>query len=110
MQQLTPHDIARALVCETNIVRWIGPMPQTQQQAVGLCHTIARLLGARQGDSDWGADRLQVRLSAEDFEAVLNVEWLCEAIWLEPVGASTAHISKADMLQNLQLKLRQALK
>jgi hypothetical protein len=36
------------------------------------------------------------------------VEWLCEAVWLEPVGASGAHISKADMLQNVQQKLQQA--
>ena len=83
--------------------------PATQQQAVGLCHNIARLLNARQGENDWGADRLQVRLVADDFELLFNVEWLCEAVWLEPVGASTAHISKADMLQNVQLKLQQAL-
>ena len=109
MQQLTPPAIANALVCEPCIIRWAGPMPATQQQAVGLCHNIARLLNARQGENDWGADRLQVRLVADDFELLFNVEWLCEAVWLEPVGASNAHISKADMLQNVQLKLQQAL-
>lgn len=83
-------------------------MPVTQQQAVGLCHNIAKLLEARQGEPDWGADRLQVRLIANNFEVVLNVEWLCEAVWLEPVGASSAHISKTDMLKNVQHKLQQA--
>lgn len=109
MQQLTPQAIASALVCEGGIVRWSGSMPSTQQQAVSLCHHIARLLQARQGENDWGADRLQVRLIADEFEMLFNVEWLCEAVWLEPVGASTAHISKADMLKNVQLKLQQVL-
>ena len=109
MQQFTPAAIANALVSEPGIIRWVGPMPATQQQAVGLCHNSARLLNARKVENGWGADRLQGRLKADNFELRFNLEWLCEAVWLEPVGASTAHISKADMLQNVQLKLQQAL-
>lgn len=109
MQQLTLAGIATALSCEPSVIRWTGPMPATQKQAVGLCHNIARLLNARQGESDWGADRLQVRLSAEDFEMVLNVEWLCEAVWLEPVGASSAQLSKQQMIHNVRSRLLKAL-
>ncbi|GGF59536.1 DUF3630 family protein [Alteromonas lipolytica] len=109
MQQLTLTTIARNWVCEPNVIRWTGTMPATQQQAVGLCHNIAKVLNARQGESDWGADRLQVRLSADDFEVVLNVEWLCEAVWLEPVGASSALLSKSQMIQNVHQRLLQVL-
>lgn len=109
MQQLTLKEIATALSCEPLVVRWTGQMPATQQQAIGLCHKIAKLLKACRGESDWGADRLQVRLSAEDFEMVLNVEWLCEAAWLEPVGASSAQLSKQQMIHNVRSRLLKAL-
>ena len=107
MQQLSKAEIAKALVCEPSIILWTGPMPATQQQAVGLCHNIARLLNARQGEADWGADRLQVRLTADDFELVFNAEWLCEAVWLEPVGASSAQLNKSQMIQNVKRLLEQ---
>ena len=107
MQQLTPADIAGFLSFSGTVIHWTGPMPATQQQAVGLCHNISRQLNARQGELDWGADRLQTRLSADDFELVMNVEWLCEAVWLEPVGASSAQLSQADMLRNVQKTLQQ---
>ena len=107
MQQLNKNELANALVCEPSVIRWIGPMPATQQQAVGLCHNVARLLKARQGEADWGADRLQVRLTANNFELVFNVEWLCEAVWLEPVGASSAQLSKSQMIQNVKQVLEQ---
>lgn len=106
MQQLTQANFARQWVSEEEVIRWIGPMPETQQQAISLCHQTARLLQARQGEPDWGADRLQVRFSADNFELVFNVEWLCEAVWLEPVGASSEQLTKVQMLEHTEGLLR----
>ncbi|MDC8829595.1 DUF3630 family protein [Alteromonas gilva] len=98
MQQLTQQQVASYLQVEDTHVSWQGPMPETQQAAVRLCHAIARLLQAQTSDTDWGADRMQVKLHNANVELLLNVEWLCEAVWLQPVGISQNNLTQPQML------------
>lgn len=64
------------------------PLPQTplktQQWVAQFCAHFA----LNEGEPDWGADRYQVVLSNETVSCLLCIEWLCEAIWLEPLGAN----------------------
>ncbi len=55
-------------------------------------------------DADWGADRFQALVTTQssntDFQCILCIEWLCEAIWLEPVGTQQSPNAIYQYLQN----------
>lgn len=108
MQQLTQQQIANFLHVEDTLISWHGPMPDSQQAAVSLCHRIARLLKAKASETDWGADRMQVKLHNEQFELLLNVEWLCEAVWLQPIGFSQSQLTQPEMLHAIKQRLLNA--
>ncbi|NVK54377.1 MAG: DUF3630 family protein [Alteromonadaceae bacterium] len=105
MQQLTPQQIASFLQVEDTLVSWHGAMPATQQAAVSLCHRIAQVLQTQTSEPDWGADRMQVKLHNAQFELLLNVEWLCEAVWLQPIGFSQSNLTPPQMLAAIEQRL-----
>lgn len=88
MQQLTvPSVIGNAVVTE-NAIEFKLPLPssplKTQQWVDEFCQQFV----FTQAEADWGADRFQVTLSTPELHCMLCIEWLCEAIWLEPIGTN----------------------
>ena len=75
--QLTEHGVTLAL-----------PLPQTPLKTQQWVAQFGARFALNLGEPDWGADRYQIALSNEVVSCLLCIEWLCEAIWLEPLGAS----------------------
>ncbi|MFZ8201176.1 hypothetical protein [Alteromonas portus] len=90
MQNFTKEDIQQhAVVNEQSLeIRLTLPTTplKTQQWAARFC----AMFNFKLSETDWGADRFQALLTANkgdaDMQCMLCIEWLCEAIWLEPVG------------------------
>lgn len=102
MQQLTAQYIRAHLVKQGEQFVWHGEFPRTQPHAVSLQHHMAKCLNATAGELDWGADRLQVRLSTTKFDVLFNIEWLCEAVWLEPIGVHAELETKQGIVEAIE--------
>lgn len=87
MQQLTIENIKAASFIEKNLMRINLPLPPTPLKTEQWVATFCTLFNLRATNAEWGADRYQVTLSNSDFSAILFIEWLCDAIWIEPIGA-----------------------
>lgn len=92
MQQLDNITLSEALALHDTSVQVIVPLPQTPLKAEQLARAFTSQFGFVAGSADWGADRYQVMLSKldddEPLRCILYIEWLCEAIWLEPTGTT----------------------
>lgn len=86
MQQLTIQNIKAASFSENNLMRINLPLPTTPLKTEQWINTFCLLFNLRPSNAEWGADRYQVTLSNSEFSCLLFIEWLCEAIWLEPIG------------------------
>lgn len=86
MQQLTNEQFRQACTNTGTSITLNLPLPDTPVKATRLANQIARWLNADASEIDWGADRMQVLLRQHDKRVLLCIEWLCDAIWLEPVG------------------------
>ncbi len=88
MQQLTPGGLRSVMHCHDRHISIALPLPDSVAQATRLAEHIARSGGFTVGSTHWGADRLQVMLIKQDISALLCIEWLCEAMWIEPTGTA----------------------
>lgn len=88
MQQLTQQQIRQSLVLQARSIDVLLTLPSTPLKTEQFIHTLAEAGGMRASNVDWGADRCQAILTKQDISAVLCIEWLCEAIWLEPTGTT----------------------
>ncbi|MBU2980064.1 DUF3630 family protein [Alteromonas sp. C1M14] len=86
MQQLSNEQLCQACALTGSTVTLNLSLPETPLKAQRLTAEIARWLNAQVSEPDWGADRMQVLLRQEEKHVLLCIEWLCDAIWLEPVG------------------------
>ncbi|AXR08163.1 DUF3630 family protein [Salinimonas sediminis] len=88
MQQLTAAALRSAIQRNDNHLSVALPLPASVAQATHLAEHIAQSGGFTVGPTHWGADRLQVMLIKQDISALLCIEWLCEAMWIEPTGTA----------------------
>ncbi|QPG05798.1 hypothetical protein IT774_00465 [Salinimonas marina] len=88
MQQLNSETIRQALSSQSDIIQVQMALPATPLKTEQFIHELAQAGGFRASNIDWGADRCQAILTKQDISAVLCIEWLCEAIWIEPTGTT----------------------
>ncbi len=86
MQQLTLEALALAYRHQGDIVEIRLPLPHTPASTLRWVSQFARLTGATIQSEEWGADRFQSTLFTGDMQILINIEWLCDAIWLELIG------------------------
>jgi len=71
---------------------------KTQQWVSHFCS----LFNFSISETDWGADRFQAIITTQSsdtaFQCMLCIEWLCEAIWLEPIGTQQSTRAIFDYL------------
>lgn len=88
MQQLTlPTLISKAVVTE-KAIEFMLPLPPTPLKTQQWVDEFCQRFDFTPAEADWGADRFQVTLSTPDLQCMLCMEWLCDAIWLEPIGTN----------------------
>ncbi|MBD3586515.1 hypothetical protein HHX48_12275 [Salinimonas sp. HHU 13199] len=93
MQQLTKTTLQRAFTRLDAVIEVSLALPETPLKAQQLTQALATHFALTPGEADWGADRYQVALNSagnnNELRCILCIEWLCEAIWLEPTGTTT---------------------
>lgn len=95
MQQLTLEALKLAYRREGDAVEVRLPLPHTPASTLRWVSQFARLTGATIQAEEWGADRFQATLYTGELRILVNIEWLCDAIWLELVGGGE---SSGDLL------------
>ncbi len=98
MQQLTHQNIIQALSIQGNNLLIELPLPSTPLKTTQWAEGFATLFDFTCYEADWGADRYQIRLRNNDVECLLCIEWLCEAMWLTPLGQSHSATFLKDWL------------
>ncbi|MCU7554739.1 DUF3630 family protein [Alteromonas sp. ASW11-19] len=88
MQQLTLSRLQEALQFQPPVVTVHVPLPESAAQTLQWTRHFARLTGLTVISEDWGADRYQAVLTGTELRVMLNIEWLCESIWLEAAGGN----------------------
>ena len=102
MQQLDVNQIKQSArrIDETIVLDF--PLPQTPGRTSQFITQLDSAFGAEAQEPEWGADRVQVVIIAEEVRMLLCIEWLCDSIWLESAGGIN---NTADFLwQWLQAK------
>jgi hypothetical protein len=91
MQHLIASDVIAALRNTESSVEITLPLPSTPLKTEQWVTQFVSLFQFQASQADWGADRFQVVLTSlidqQPFQCLLCIEWLCEAIWLEPIGS-----------------------
>jgi hypothetical protein len=91
MQQLLASSVIAALHNTESGVQITLPLPTTPLKTEQWLTLFVSLFHFQASQADWGADRFQVVLTSlkghPPFQCLLCIEWLCEAIWLEPIGS-----------------------
>ena len=62
------------------------PLPHTPASTLRWVSQFARITGATIQSEEWGADRFQSTLFTGELQILVNIEWLCDAIWLELIA------------------------
>ncbi|MDO6566622.1 DUF3630 family protein [Alteromonas sp. 1_MG-2023] len=88
MQQLTIQNIKASSKINGQALFIDMPLPSTPLKAQQWEQTFCSLFSLNATNQEWGADRYQVTLSHGSFSCMMFIEWLCEAIWLEPIGSN----------------------
>ncbi|MDB2330414.1 hypothetical protein N9V74_01745 [Alteromonas sp.] len=82
--------ILNSLVPQDNAVVIAIAMPSTPLKTSQLIDAFCTFFNCRAQPTDWGADRCQTIIAAKDesdaLSFLMNIDWLCDAIWLEPLG------------------------
>ena len=90
MQNLTKEDIQQHAVVNEQSVEIRVALPLTPLKTQQWAEKFCGLFDFKLSETDWGADRFQPVITANkgdtDLQCMLCIEWLCEAIWLEPIG------------------------
>lgn len=88
MQQLTIQNLKALSKINGQALFIDTPLPSTPLKTQQWEQTFCTLFDLTATNQEWGADRYQVTLSNDSFSCMLFIEWLCEAIWLEPIGSN----------------------
>ena len=90
MQPFTKSDIQQHAVVNEHSVEIRLALPSTPLKTQQWVEQFCELFHFSLSDTDWGADRFQALVTTQSddthFQCMLCIEWLCEAIWLEPIG------------------------
>jgi len=89
MQQLNVTNIMKASHPESKILRIDLPLPSTPLKTEQWLTQFCQCIGAYATNCEWGADRFQATLNNENLSCLLFIEWMCDAIWIEPIGTGT---------------------
>jgi hypothetical protein len=104
MQNLTKEDIQQHAVVNEQSVEIRVALPLTPLKTQHWAEQFCELFHFSLSDADWGADRFQALVTTQssntNFQCILCIEWLCEAIWLEPVGTQQSPNAIYQYLQN----------
>ncbi|MBU3023684.1 DUF3630 family protein [Aestuariibacter sp. A3R04] len=82
------HQFAQSAQLQGNAIVLSLPLPHSPAEANRLITQFAQAFECKLHAPDWGADRLQVLFTCHQQQYLFHIEWLCEAIWIEPVGAN----------------------
>ena len=100
MQQLTAQQLRQAIAIEGDVISLKLPLPDSVAVTHQWLRQFCALSQTSVQDQVWGADRYQVHLYLGSLRLLLCIEWLCEAIWLEPDAGETQSLEViADELQ-----------
>lgn len=103
MPHVTRDAVLNNIYTTQNSVEIRLPLPTTPLKTQQWVNEFATLFRFTLSDADWGADRYQVILNTgqhdEAIQCILCIEWLCEAIWLEPIGTQKALSALLHYLQ-----------
>lgn len=105
MSHLSKIDLLHAASLEGENIQFTLSLPQTPLKTTQWAQRFATLFSFTIGEPDWGADRFQVRLVNDSTECLLCIEWLCEAIWVSPLGSNQDAASLLTYLQNATEKV-----
>lgn len=86
MQQLTSEALRLAYRREGDVVRILLPLPHTPAATLRWVSQFATVTNATLQSEEWGADRFQSTLFTGELQILINIEWLCDAIWLELIA------------------------
>lgn len=84
MQQLSPSVLTQALTVRGDVILIDLPLPASIAATNQWLNRFCTLTGAAVTGQEWGADRFQAHLRLSDKALMLCIEWLCDAMWLEP--------------------------
>jgi hypothetical protein len=105
MQQLTRNTVLNSMRVGETSIEIMQPLPTTPLKTQQWVDNFKQLFLLDASESDWGADRFQVVLSSTSstpfFQCVLCIEWLCESIWLEPIGTQQDTAALMRYLQSV---------
>lgn len=105
MPVLTINDIRQHTVVSEHSVEIRLSLPTTPLKTQQWTEQFCQLFNFTLSEADWGADRFQAILTAQssntDLQCMLCIEWLCEAIWLEPIGTQQSPGVINDYLQSV---------
>tara|TARA_Y100000296_G_scaffold53078_2_gene60809 strand:+ start:2267 stop:2584 length:318 start_codon:yes stop_codon:yes gene_type:complete len=91
MSPLSKEQLKHHLFLGEQSVEVCLPLPQTPLKTQQWAAHFAAAFDFSLSQADWGADRYQATLTsvstAPSIQCILCIEWLCDAIWLEPIGA-----------------------
>ncbi|WP_334020937.1 hypothetical protein [Alteromonas sp. S015] len=104
MQPFTKNDIKQHAVVNEQSVEIRVDLPTTPLKTQQWTQQFCEFFHFSLSDADWGADRFQAlvttRPSETHFQCMLCIEWLCEAIWLEPIGTQQSPSAIYQYLQS----------
>lgn len=83
MQQLNTYADNVKYHLQAQRIDIVTPLPDSQEAGLELVAMLAKQWQATCVEVDQGADRIQAFLTLQDCRFILNIEWLCEAIWIE---------------------------
>ncbi len=96
------HTVLNNVVVSDKNVLIPLPLPVNPLKTEQWVTRFSELFSFTRSTPDWGADRYQVVLSSQQgdvqLQCVLCIEWLCEAIWLEPIGIQQSPQALIDYL------------
>ncbi|MEC8375083.1 MAG: hypothetical protein VX078_09795 [Pseudomonadota bacterium] len=105
MQQLTRSTVLNSMRVGETSIEIMQPLPSTPLKTQQWVDNFKQLFSLEASESDWGADRFQVVLSSASsdpfFQCVLCIEWLCESMWLEPIGTQQDTAALVRYLHNV---------
>ena len=102
MQPFTLQDVQQYARISEQSVEICLELPATPLKTQQWVSHFCSLFNFSISETDWGADRFQAIITTQSsdtaFQCMLCIEWLCEAIWLEPIGTQQSTRTIFDYL------------
>lgn len=93
MERYDRSRFAQQAILQNDSVVFSLPLPHSPAEALSLVNQFSKSFECNLHEPDWGADRLQVSFICQDRQYLFQIEWLCEAIWIEPVGTQDENLT-----------------